>query len=141
MVDSSLSENDSRAACQDYWKLGLRPRLANPDRLDVVKSDLCATDVRGIRYGNRIGNRVIMGSYGNWDLRERLHSLRVPLLVIHGEQETIPMDLVEEWATSMPDGMATLMKVPGAAHFTYAERADVVWPAVQEFLTANGKGR
>ena len=141
MVDSSLSENDSRAACQDYWKLGLRPRLANPDRLDVVKSDLCATDVRGIRYGNRIGNRVIMSSYGNWDLRERLHSLRVPLLVIHGEQETIPMDLVEEWVTSMPNGMATLMKVPGAAHFTYAEREDVVWPAVEKFLTAKGKGR
>ena len=134
MIDTSLSEADTRAACQDYWMFGLRPRLADPGRLDDVKSDLCATDVRGIRYGNRTGNRVIMGSYGDWDLRERLHSLRVPLLVIHGEQETIPMDLVEEWITSMPNGMATLMKVPRAAHFTYAERADVVWPAVAKYL-------
>ena len=140
MVDTSLSDGDSRTACQDYWKFGLRPRLADPDRLDVVKSDLCATDVRGIRYGNRIGNRVIMGSYGDWDLRERLHSLRVPLLVIHGERETIPMDLVEEWISSMPNGMATLMKVPRAAHFTYAERADVVWPEVEKYLHAGAKG-
>lgn len=136
MIDTSLSEADTRAACQDYWKFGLRPRLADPGRLDDVKSDFCATDVRGIRYGNRTGNRVIMGSYGDWDLRERLHSLRVPLLVIHGEQETIPMDLVEEWITSMPNGMATLMKVPRAAHFTYAERADVVWPEVDKYLHA-----
>jgi proline iminopeptidase len=137
MVDTSLSDADTRAACRDYWKLGLRPRLADPEQLDAVKSDLCATDVRGIRYGNRIGNRVIMSSYGDWDLRERLHSLRVPLLVIHGEQETIPMDLVEEWVTSMPAGMATLLKVPRAAHFTYAERRDVVWPAVERFLSAD----
>jgi proline iminopeptidase len=136
MIDTSLFEADTRAACRDYWSLGLRPRLADPDRLDVVKSDLCATDVRGIRYGNRVGNRVIMGSYDSWDLRQRLASLRVPLLVIHGEQETIPMDLVEEWITAMPKGMATLVKVPRAAHFTYAERADVVWPAVERFLQA-----
>jgi len=58
----------------------------------------------------------------------------VPLLVVHGERETIPMDLVEEWVTSMPKGMATLLKVPGAAHFTYAERPDIVWKAVERFL-------
>ena len=134
MIDTSLSEADTRAACRDYWSHGLRPRLADPNSADLVKSDLCVTDVRGIRYGNRLGNRVILDSYGDWDLRERLHSLRVPLLVIHGEQETIPMDLVEEWISSMPNGMATLMKVPRAAHYTYAERADVVWPAVAKFL-------
>jgi pimeloyl-ACP methyl ester carboxylesterase len=26
------------------------------------------------------------------------------------------------------------MKVPRAAHFTYAERPDLVWPAVEKFL-------
>jgi proline iminopeptidase len=86
----------------------------------MVKADLCATDVAGIRYGNQIGNRVIMGSYGDWDLRARLRTLTVPTLVVHGEEESIPMDLVEEWVTSMPN--ARLMKVPRAAHFTYAER-------------------
>lgn len=133
--DTSLSDAEARAACRDYWSLGLRPRLADPARLDVVKSDLCASDVRGIRYGNRTGNRVIMGSYGDWDLRPRLHSLDVPLLIVHGAQETIPMDLVEDWVTSMPHGMATLVTVPRAAHFTYAERADLVWPAVEKFLS------
>ena len=132
--DTSSSEAVARQACRDYWALGLRPRLADPEHtLTLVKSDLCATDIAGIRYGNRFGNRVIMGSFGDWDLRPKLKTLSTPLLVVHGEMETIPMDMVEAWATSMPH--ATLLRVPNAAHFTYAERPELVWPAVEKFLS------
>jgi proline iminopeptidase len=138
MTDSTLSEADNRQGCRDYWAIGLRPRLAEPEKtISMVKADLCVTDVAGIRYGNRIGNRVIMGSYGQWDLRAKLRTLTVPTLVVHGEDETIPMDLVEEWVTSMPN--ARLMKVPHAAHFTYAERPELVWPAVERFLAGEAK--
>lgn len=127
------AESVVRQACHDYWALGMRPRLAEPDRtLPLVKSDFCITDLAGLQYGSRIGNRVIMGSFGDWDLRPQLKTLNTPLLVVHGEMETIPMDMVEAWATSMPH--ATLLKVPKAAHFTYAERPDLVWPAVEKFL-------
>ena len=138
MIDPALSEAENRQACRDYWAIGLLPRLAQPEKTtSLVKSDLCATDVAGIRYGNRTGNRVIMGSYGNWDLRAKLRTLTVPTLVVHGEEESIPMDLVEEWVTSMPN--AKLMKVPRAAHFTYAERPELVWPAVERFLAGEAK--
>jgi len=133
--DEKLSDDESRQGCRDNWNIALRPRLAEPDRtLPLLKSDLCATAVAGMRYGARFGNRVIMNSYGDWDLRARLKTLEVPLLVVHGEQETIPMDLIEEWITSMPH--ARLMKVPSAAHFTYAERPELVWPAVEMFLSS-----
>ena len=135
MTNASSSDDAVRQACRAYWAIGLRPRLAEPNRtVSLIKSDLCATDPAGIRYGNRVGNRVIMASYGDWDLREGLRSLHVPTLVVHGEEESIPMDLVEEWVTSMP--RATLFKVPRAAHFTYAERPELVWPAVERFLTS-----
>ena len=138
MIDPALSEAENRQACRDYWAIGLRPRLAQPEKTtSLVKSDLCATDVAGIRYGNRTGNRVIMGSYGDWDLRAKLRTLTVPTLVVHGEEESIPMDLVEEWVTSMPN--AKLIKVPRAAHFTYAERPELVWPAVERFLAGEAK--
>ena len=129
---------DTRKGCRDYWAIATRPRLAEPDvTLPLLKSDLCATDPAGIRYGNVTGNHVIMNSYGDWDLRAQLRTLKTPLLVVHGEQETIPMDLVQEWVTSMPN--ASLYKVPRAAHFTYAERPDFVWPAVEAFLSLNKK--
>ena len=132
-TNPASTEAEIRQACRDQWAIGLRPRLAEPERtIPLVKSDLCATDPNGIRYGSRIGNRVIMNSYGDWDLRPQLRSLTVPLLVVHGEEESIPMDLVEEWVTSMPN--ARLLKIPRAAHFTYAERPELVWPAVEKFL-------
>lgn len=134
-LDSTASDSVARAACREYWRVAMRPRLAEPDRTwPLMKADFCETDLRGIRYGARFGTRVTTNSYGEWDLRPALASLRIPLLVVHGEEETIPMDLVEEWVTSMPKGVATLMKVPRAAHFAYLERPDLVWPAVEAFL-------
>ncbi len=129
---------DTRKGCSDYWAIATRPRLAEPDRtMPLLKSDICAGDPAGIRYGNVTSNRIIMNSYGDWDLRPQLRTLQVPLLVVHGEQETIPMELVQEWVTSMPN--ASLYKVPRAAHYTYAERPEFVWPAVEAFLTLSKK--
>jgi len=126
---------DVREACREYWAIAMRPRLSEPDRtLPLIKSDLCASDPRGIRYGLTTTNRVVMASYGDWDLRDGLKKLNVPTLVIHGEDEAIPMDLVEEWVASIPRGQ--ILRVRNAAHFTYAEQPEIVWPAVQQFLAA-----
>lgn len=134
-LDSTNSDSLARAGCREYWRIGMRPRLGEPDRTwPLMKADFCETDLRGIRYGARFGTRAITNSFGDWDLRPALASLRIPLLVMHGEEETIPMDLVEEWVTAMPTGMATLIKVPRAAHFVYLERPEIVWPAVEKFL-------
>lgn len=129
---------DTRKACRDYWAVGLRPRLAEPGRtMSLLRSDMCASNPAGIRYGLTTTNRVVMASFGDWDLRDRLRRLDVPTLVVHGEQEAIPMDLVEEWVGTMPN--ARLVRVPRAAHFAYAERPDVVWPEVERFLAARDR--
>jgi proline iminopeptidase len=124
---------DAREACHNYWLDALRVRLAEPDRtLTMLRSDLCASDPRGIRYGLTTTNRLVMASYGDWDLREQLKVVKAPTLVVHGEQEAIPMDLVREWITALPT--ARLFQVQRAAHFTYAERPELVWPEVERFL-------
>ncbi|MFL5606617.1 MAG: alpha/beta fold hydrolase [Gemmatimonadaceae bacterium] len=131
---------DARVACRQYWALAMRPRLAEPEKtLPLIRSDLCASAPAGIRYGLTTTNRVVMGSYGDWDLRAALASVPAPTLVVHGEEEAIPMDLVTEWTTALPH--ARLMRVPRAAHFTYAERPEVVWPAVEAFLAESDSMR
>jgi proline iminopeptidase len=121
--------------CRAFWNIALRPRLANPDSsMHLIKSDLCASDPVGIRYGLTVTNRLVMASYGDWDLRAQLHKLATPTLVVHGEADAIPMDLVQEWVTAMPH--AQLVRVPNAAHFSYVEQPQIVWPAVEKFLTA-----
>jgi proline iminopeptidase len=129
---------DARAACRAYWAIAMRPRLAEPDRtLPLIRSDLCGSAPAGIRYGLTTTNRVVMDSYGDWDLRPALASVPAPTLVVHGEEESIPMDLVIEWTTALPH--ARLLRVPRAAHFTYAERPELVWPAVEAFLREGGR--
>jgi proline iminopeptidase len=124
---------DAQQACRRYWAEAMRPRLAETDRtLPLIKSDLCASAPAGIRYGLRTTNRIVMASYGDWDIRAALRKVPAPTLIVHGEEESIPMDLVEEWVSALPH--ARLMRVPRAAHFTYAERPDLVWPAVEAFL-------
>ena len=133
MHDTTSSAEVQRQGCRDYWAIGVRPRLAEPDRRPaVIHADLCATDVRGIHYGLARSNPAIMASYGDWDLRAALRNVSAPTLVVHGEEESIPMELVQEWTTALPH--ATLLRVPRAAHFTYAERPELVWPAVERFL-------
>jgi proline iminopeptidase len=132
-LGAASTDDSVRAACRDYWRAAMVPRLAEPARsLPLVRSDLCGSDAKGIKYGLSTTNRLVMGSYGDWDIRAQLRSLDIPTLILHGEEEAIPMDLVEEWTTALP--RATLIKVPRAAHFPYAERPDVVWPAVEKFL-------
>jgi proline iminopeptidase len=127
------STADVVAACREYWDIYLLPRLAEPARTrTLLKLDLCASSVAAMLYSTRITGRVVLGSFGNWDLREQLRRLDVPTLVIHGEEDAIPMDMVEEWAAFLPHG--ELMRVSRAAHFPYVERAEIVWPAVERFL-------
>ena len=122
-----------RRACRDYWAAAMRPRLADPDRtLRLVRSDLCASDPAGIRYGLLTTNRVVMASHGDWDLTGALRAVTAPTLVVHGEAEAIPMDMVEEWTRALTN--ARLVRVPGAAHFAYAEQGSRVWPEVERFL-------
>ena len=127
------ANGDVRAACREYWALALRPRLFDAERgARLVKSDLCASDPKGIRYGLMVTNSAVMSSYGDWDLRTQLRTLMVPTLIVHGEVDAIPMDLVSEWATSLPN--ATLIRVPHAAHMVYAEQPALVWSRVEAFL-------
>ena len=127
------STQDVRTACRAYWAEAMRPRLAEPERtLPMIRSDLCASAPAGIRYGLQTTNRVVMASYGDWDIRAALKTVPAPTLIVHGEDESIPMDLVKEWVAALPH--ARLFKVPRAAHFTYAERPELVWPEVEKFL-------
>jgi proline iminopeptidase len=129
---------DTKQACRDYWAVLLRPRFSEPVRMFKEHPvDLCQSDARALRYGWNTSGRVVTASFGQWDFRERLRTLAMPTLVIHGEQDAIPMDMVEAWATYLP--RAEMLRVPNAAHFPYSEQPDVVWPAIERFLAKPGR--
>lgn len=125
---------DPVAACRAYWAIAVKPRVARPELARKVTGDFCSAGAAAIQAGYAIAGPHTSESLGNWDLRAQLARVTAPTLIMHGESDAIPMDLVEEWTTALP--AATLIKVPGASHFPYVERPDVVWPAIEAFLRA-----
>lgn len=68
------------------------------------------------------------------DLWEELATLSVPVLVVHGARDPVPVAMARELVTTVPDG--AFVGVERAGHFPWVERPDVVYPALRRFLEA-----
>jgi len=80
-------------------------------------------------------SRAIMGSFGDWDWRADIAKLAIPLLVIHGDHDTFPLDGSREWVAGKAD--ARLLVLAGAGHWLQYERPRELISAIDGFL----KGR
>lgn len=129
-----VSGDDPVQACRAYWAIAVKPRVARPERMSKVTGDFCSAGAAAIRSGMGVAGPHTLASLGEWDFRAGLAAVTAPTLIVHGESDAIPMDLVEEWTTALR--AAKLVKVPGASHFPYVERPDLVWPAIEAFLQA-----
>ncbi|MGH6690252.1 MAG: alpha/beta fold hydrolase [Gammaproteobacteria bacterium] len=76
--------------------------------------------------------RALLGSFGDYDWRDELDSLDVPRMVIHGAQDTFPLEGSREWVAGYPS--ARLIVLEGAGHYPFIERPDAFFPAVEAFL-------
>jgi proline iminopeptidase len=77
-------------------------------------------------------NPVTFGSLGDWNWTADLAKVTAPVLIIHGDEDAIPMAMVHAWVTSLPN--ARILRLAQTAHFPHAERPDVVFPAIEAFL-------
>ena len=106
-----ISGPNTKEACRQLWAIGLKPRFAKPAKIADMKGDLCAAAAEAIVYGYGKTGSAIWSSIGAWDLRTDLANFSAPTLLIHGEAEAIPMDMVEEWTTVLPN--ARLLRILG----------------------------
>jgi proline iminopeptidase len=135
-LDAEMVRGDAQKACREYWAIAVKPRLARPELAAKITGDFCSAGAPAIKSGMGVAGPHTLESLGEWDFRAGLAAVTAPTLILHGEDEAIPMDLVEEWTTALPH--ARLMRIPGASHFPYVERPDLVWPAIESFLAGAG---
>ena len=67
-----------------------------------------------------------------YDWRERVRGLPVPTLVIHGEEDLVPVDVARETAALLGDSRLALL--PGAGHLPFWETPQSFFALVEEFL-------
>jgi len=70
-------------------------------------------------------------SLGDFDLRPRLSGLRIPALVLHGEDDPIPIATAEILAGLLD---AELMRIPRCGHVPYLEAPEAFTAALDRFL-------
>jgi proline iminopeptidase len=126
------TSTDVARLCRDYWAIMTPPRLAKGTAMSVVKGDLCASPPEAIRFGMLKTNPATFGSLGDWDWTSKLAAVKAPTLVIHGDEDAIPMAMVSEWVTALPN--ARILRLEHTAHFPHAEQPQIVFPAIETFL-------
>lgn len=125
---------DWRPICRAQYTIGLRGMMHDPHDMAMIarmRGDRCTASAEAIRNG-QIVNQLSWESIGEWDWREDFHGVMVPLLVIHGASDPIPLESAREWVEAFP--RASLVVLEDAGHYPFVERPEEFFDAVKAFL-------
>jgi proline iminopeptidase len=120
--ESGLRERDPAAFNQRIFELSVAPYFFDPDR---------ARELTPFRVTGRTQQEVWQ-SLGDFDLRPRLPELRdIPALVIHGEDDPIPIEAARTAAGLIG---AAFHPLPRCGHVPYVEAFEAFRTLVGAFL-------
>jgi proline iminopeptidase len=129
LMDGSAA--DPVAACREYEALNKRVAVAAGEFAGKKGSE-CDMPVPAVRYYFRYTARLGPEAFGDWDFTHSLSAVKAPLLVIDGERDKKGLAMERAWARAVPNGR--LLILPAAGRVAHAERPDLVFPAIEEFL-------
>lgn len=129
-----LDSTDPEYFCREYRRIFRPANMYNLDRLARMKNDPC-------QYENEHPDRVsanfkaLYSDFGDFDWRPDAQNIACPTLLIHGEEDLVPLAGAQEWAAHIPD--SRLHTIPECAHFAWLEAPDTFWSLMQGFLKAS----
>jgi len=122
--ESGLRERDPGQYAQRTFELSVAPYFFDPSR---------ARELTPFRVTGRTQQEV-WSSLGDYDLRPRLSALRVPALVLHGENDPIPLSSSESLAALLG---AEFIGLPRCGHVPYIEAFEEFSRLLNGFLPAD----
>jgi proline iminopeptidase len=129
--DSTVS---ARKSCIDFWEPFIRGYFSDPHDLDLIRSmrgDFCAGPEEALRNGAVVGTHTF-ASIDDFDLRDRLQHIDLPVLLITGTDDIFPEESMYEWETAYPNSKLVLLDKAG--HYPQIERPEVFFQVVRDFL-------
>ena len=91
---------DPVAACRELEALDVRLWVMFAGR----KGTTCDMPVPALRYHYQYTARLAPEAFGKWDFTHSFSKVRAPLLVIHGERDTLGLTMNRSWAKAIPTG-------------------------------------
>lgn len=123
--ESGLRERDPAAYAQRQFELAVAPYFSDPAR---------ARDLTPFRITGRTQQEV-WSSLGDYDLRPGLARLALPAIVLHGEEDPIPLDSAHTVARLLK---AEFHLLPRCGHVPYVEAFEEFVRLINGFLPAGG---
>ena len=117
-----------------YYRIHFRIAVRSPDHLELLVARLRSNFTEhGVVLARAIEHRLYEETSvsANWDLFPALRRLDVPTLVLHGEDDFVPVEFAARIAEAVPG--ARLSVLPGCGHFTFLEAPELVFEEVARF--------
>jgi proline iminopeptidase len=134
LEDAALSDTarDKPALCRAFYALYLRNYFFDTTAMRRAIAAECADTADNIARGARVG-RNTTGAWGDWVWDTLVKRVDVPVLVVHGRSDFVPLASSEAWAAAFP--RARLLVIDRASHYSFVDRPDVFFPAVERFVS------
>ncbi|WP_136625342.1 alpha/beta fold hydrolase [Dictyobacter kobayashii] len=132
MLKKGVDKKDPGTYNREYIKATRLPRqMGKPQALARMKSDPW---VSPNEWPDAISAffDTFARSIGDWDWRARIVTLTIPTLVIHGEEDLVPLSSSQEWVKTLPD--SRLLSIPAVGHYPWLESPEIFMPAVIQFI-------
>ncbi|MCC5908100.1 MAG: alpha/beta fold hydrolase [Balneolaceae bacterium] len=121
-------------SCEAFWEIFIRGYFADPHDMETIRSmkgSFCSGSESALRNGG-IVSLYTWESMGEFDLRDKLHDIHIPVLIISGTEDIFPEESMCEWKAAYPDSHLVLLERAG--HYPQVERPDEFFKSVKEFL-------
>jgi len=122
LAQSGLRERDPDAYRQRAFELSVAGYFADPSR---------ARDLTPFRVIGRVQQQV-WESLGDFDLLQRVEQVEIPVLILHGRHDPIPLEASEALARALPD--ARLVVLEHSGHVPYVEEPETLFREIERFL-------
>lgn len=126
---SEAYQHNEAKAVSDYYQVFFKAFFHDPQDVTYLTTRFSENTLK-----NRplIYASPLFQTFREYDIRDRLHNITCPTLIIHGEYDPIPLSYVRDIHAALQDSRLIVLEECG--HFPYIERPDELYAYIRAFM-------
>jgi proline iminopeptidase len=117
--------------CLEYEYINRRLAELNGEKV-TWSGTVCDAPTEAVAYYYQFTAQISPRSFGNWDYTIGMDHIDSPLLVIHGNKDSLGAYSQESWANAFPNGQLTT--IPEAANSAITDQPNLVITQIVDFF-------